>query len=383
LGPIVTVTLWAAFVCCLWSEGLTVTMTNSVVPLLAVVVGLILVFRNQTSYDRYYEGRKLVGSVMSNIRNLSRLVWISVALPPSETSIPENLKGKVQFTPATTASQLRKEKQELVRLCLGYAFAVKHYLRGEDGLDWDDYIDVLPASFLQLGHNDRTTSEVPSLGSSLVVPSSPRPSPIDDERETPDATKRIRVKRSKRSLSRRTTLLEGSHWHGGYSAIDVHADITMPLPLIIAHEISRALFTFKREGLLETVGPAGANAMQALVQGMVDHLSSMERIVNTPIPKSYSIHLKQCVTLYLFSLPFVLVKELGWATIPVVTVVAFTLMGIETIADVIEMPFGTDAADLPLDIYLHDLKEEILYMFHHLPEGGQGVTGYDDGEGDD
>jgi putative membrane protein len=157
----------------------------------------------------------------------------------------------------------------------------------------------------------------------------------------------------------------------------------MPLPLIIAHEISRSLFSLKREGLLETVGPAGANGLQQLVQGLIDHLSGMERIVNTPIPKSYSIHLKQCVTLYLFSLPFILVRELGWATVPIVTVVAFTLMGIESIADIIEMPFGTDSADLPLDIYLHDLKEEILYMFHHLPEGGQGMSGYDDGEGDD
>jgi len=83
--------------------------------------------------------------------------------------------------------------------------------------------------------------------------------------------------------------------------------------------------------------------------------------------------------MYLFSLPFVLVKELGWATVPVVTVVAFTFMGIESIADIIEMPFGTcfhpisrpslttectgnDSADLPLDTYLHDLKEEILYV---------------------
>lgn len=53
-----------------------------------------------------------------------------------------------------------------------------------------------------------------------------------------------------------------------------------------------------------------------------------------------SIHLKQCVTLYLFALPFTLVEELGWGTIPIVTVVAFTFMGIEGIADEIEMPFG-------------------------------------------
>jgi len=382
-GPIITVTLWAAFVCYLWSKGVSITMTNSVVPLLAVVVGLILVFRNQTSYDRYYEGRKIFGSVMSSIRNLSRLIWINVALPPTESTIPENLKGKVQFTPAITAGQLRKQKQDVIKLCLGYGFAVKHYLRGEDGLDWDDYLDILPASFFKLGYNDRTTSENRSLVAPSPDSSPASPNPIDDGRETPDATKRIRVKRSKPSLPRRSTLLEGSHWHGGYSAIDVHADITMPLPLIIAHEISRALFAFKREGLLETVGPAGINAMQTLVQGMVDHLTGMERIVNTPIPKSYSIHLKQCVTMYLFSLPFVLVKELGWATVPVVTVVAFTFMGIETIADIIEMPFGNDSADLPLDTYLHDLKEEILYMFYRLSEGGQGMSGYDDGEGDD
>jgi predicted membrane chloride channel (bestrophin family) len=52
------------------------------------------------------------------------------------------------------------------------------------------------------------------------------------------------------------------------------------------------------------------------------------------------IHLKQCVTLYLFSLPFTMVSELGWATVPIVTVVAFTFMGIEGIAEQIEMPFG-------------------------------------------
>lgn len=180
----------------------------------------------------------------SQIRNLSRLIWINVALPPTESSVPENLKGKVQFTPATTAGQLRKQKQDTVKLCLGFGFAVKHYLRGEDGLDWDDYLNVLPANFFKLGHNDRTTSEDLSLRSSLVAPSSNTSSAsasrVDVGRETPDATKRIRVKRSKPNLPRTSTLLEGSHWHGGYSAIDVHADITMPLPLMCAfpHRLS-------------------------------------------------------------------------------------------------------------------------------------------------
>lgn len=38
----------------------------------------------------------------------------------------------------------------------------------------------------------------------------------------------------------------------------------------------------------------------------------------------------------------------SWKMIPLVTLVAFTLMGIEGIADEIEMPFGRDQSDLPL-----------------------------------
>lgn len=77
---------------------------------------------------------------------------------------------------------------------------------------------------------------------------------------------------------------------------------------------------------------------------MVEMMTAMERVANTPIPRSYSIHLKQCVTLYLFVLPFTLIKELGWGMVPIVTVVAFTLMGIEGIADEIEMPFGSSTS---------------------------------------
>jgi putative membrane protein len=78
-----------------------------------------------------------------------------------------------------------------------------------------------------------------------------------------------------------------------------------------------------------------------------------------------------------------LVNDFGWGTVPVVTAIAFTFMGIEGIADEIEMPFGNDDRDLPLDRYCQDLKEEIYYMIDRLPEGSEGYHGYDDGEGDD
>ena len=43
-------------------------------------------------------------------------------------------------------------------------------------------------------------------------------------------------------------------------------------------------------------------------------------------------------------------NDLGWRTIPIVTVVAFTLMGIEGIADEIEMPFGEHIPEIILPL---------------------------------
>jgi putative membrane protein len=50
--------------------------------------------------------------------------------------------------------------------------------------------------------------------------------------------------------------------------------------------------------------------IEASIQQLVEMLTAMERVGNTPIPISYSIHLKQCVSLYLFTLPFTLVNDL-------------------------------------------------------------------------
>ncbi|KAI9456257.1 Bestrophin, RFP-TM, chloride channel-domain-containing protein [Lactarius psammicola] len=354
IGPVLTVTLFSAAVVYAYEKDQPVTLTNSVTPLLSVVA-----------------------------RNLARLIWIQVALPPTDDTT-----GK---TPSTdiTPLQLRRRKSNALKLILSFVYAIKHYLREEDGLDWEDYVGVLPASFV------RERSRLQSRRSSVLTfynsgtdnassscnsrSASPSRGASTDSTMTPAAaaTKRVRVKRSLDKIhTAKSPLLSGPR---GYSAIDFeqYTEVSMPFPLVVAHELTRMLFAFRKDGLLETVGPAGT------VSSLVDQLTCVERIANTPIPKSYGIHLKQCVTLYLFSLPFVLVKELGWATVPIVTIVSFTFMGIEGIAEQIEMPFGLDESDLPLDRYCSDLKEEINYIIENLPEGGIGGYGWDNGQGDD
>ncbi|KAI0747718.1 Bestrophin, RFP-TM, chloride channel-domain-containing protein [Daedaleopsis nitida] len=352
IGPVLTVTIFATAAAYAWSRGIDISLTNSVVPLLSVVVGLILVFR--TSYDRYWEGRKDFATMLSHVRNLSRLIWINVSVAPQDDAA----RGK--FPGATlTPAQLRRRKRPLPPPNKDYR-----------------YRDIAPGpgastngkstaytSYAATEHTTRRGSPE-GMGTGASTPGLEGSVEYDVERGRPsaDATKRIRVKRSKDRMKgpgqKSTTPLISSL----QNTIDFATDpdsLCTPLPMVIAHELSRSLFKFRRDGYLETVGPAGVNAMNTLIQGMIDMMSAMERVANTPIPRSYSIHLKQCVSLYLFSLPFTLIKDLGWGMVPLVTVVAFTLMGIEGIADEIEMPFGTDSCDLPLERYCEDLREEI------------------------
>ena len=54
-----------------------------------------------------------------------------------------------------------------------------------------------------------------------------------------------------------------------------------------------------------------------------------------------------------------MVHELGWATVPIVTVVSFTFMGIEGIAEQIEMPFGKR-------VYFHFMANTLAYSVQAL-----------------
>ncbi|KAG9041881.1 hypothetical protein FS842_002408, partial [Serendipita sp. 407] len=142
-GPVFTVTIFASFVAYLDNQGTRIQLTNNVVPLLSVVVGLILVFRNSTSYDRWAEGRRDFGTMTSAIRNLSRNVWISVNLPEKEEdalkymrSISTQSQSQHPTSSSTAqhiasarnlwiADHLRNEKIRFMKLLVAFAIATK------------------------------------------------------------------------------------------------------------------------------------------------------------------------------------------------------------------------------------------------------------------
>jgi ion channel-forming bestrophin family protein len=82
-----------------------------------LVLGLLLVFRTNTAYDRFWEGRKAWGTLVVNLRNLSREIQIGIA---------------------AATDQDQTEKKQALLLLVVFAIATKLHLRQqaiEDELD--------------------------------------------------------------------------------------------------------------------------------------------------------------------------------------------------------------------------------------------------------
>ena len=60
----------------------------------SIVLGLLLVFRTNTAYERFWEGRKAWGTIVNNIRNLSRSIWVAIAEERTATSEREGANFK-------------------------------------------------------------------------------------------------------------------------------------------------------------------------------------------------------------------------------------------------------------------------------------------------
>jgi len=99
--------------------------------------------------------------------------------------------------------------------------------------------------------------------------------------------------------------------------------------------------------------------MNELVNIIIDVLGGCERILRTPIPLAYAIHLKHLLLLYCLLLPFEMVKDFGWGLGLVIGIISFTLFGVEAIGLEIENPFGRDPNDLPLDTICQTIKRNI------------------------
>lgn len=167
------------------------------------------------------------------------MIWVHVALPPDENGAT-NTRARFPNSRLTHA-EVKRQKIETLRYCLGFVYAVKHYLRGEDGADYGDLAGVLPPHFSLRGDLGYTTNRShPSVLPYAAMQGSASDPSISDRRSV-DATKRVKRKRSKKNTDSQaytpgptTPLLSDS-----YQTVEFHpyADhISMPLPLMFVFQ---------------------------------------------------------------------------------------------------------------------------------------------------
>ncbi|MDE5068278.1 MAG: bestrophin family ion channel [Trichodesmium sp. St16_bin4-tuft] len=257
--------IFSAIITILYKIGLTSIhqpILVSVMP--SVVLGLLLVFRTNTSYDRFWEGRKATGGIIIYCRALSRQIWVN---------IPEK-------TPEDT-----EEKIAVIRLLAGFLIGTKLHLRNES-LDLKIRSIISENQYLEL----KEVNHIP-----------------------------MRI----------------AKWIGDY---------------------------FRKVYDLNYIDSIQLSTYNQILDSMVKDETACERILNTPIPLAYVVHLKHLLFLHCFALPFQMVAKLSWITILVVGIISFTLLGIEAIGLEIENPFGYDPNDLPLD----NMCEKLLLELEEL-----------------
>ena len=227
----------------------------------SIVLALLLVFRTNTAYERFWEGRKLWGSTVNTIRNLAWEIWVAVdEVEPGD----------------------RERKITALRLLPAFAISEKLSLRYE---------------------------------------------PASEELQPWISPSQYRVLQNLKNMP-----LEITHWLGEY----------------LQQEYKRGLLTNYQLASIHT-----------LMNKLMDNVGGCERILKTPIPPAYVIHLNQLVLIYCLILPFQFVKDLGWWTGILVALVSFALFGIEEIGVEIENPFGYDHNDLPLDGICQNIQNNI------------------------
>lgn len=224
---------------------------------LGLVLGLLLVFRTNTAYDRWWEGRRLLGSLLNESRNLSLKLNAYLA--------PDDIENRDFFA----------------KYISNFGIALKEHLR--TGVD-----------FSELNMQEQHKAYLTSV------------------KHVPNAIVALIYER--------------------LNNLYINGILTNEQIIIIDRQM--VAFT--------------------------EILGSCERVKSSPIPASYSTHLKMFMFFYILILPFGIMHDMQYWAVPIMVMVFYAFVGLEIIGEEIEDPFGLDPNDLPSDAISYKIRENVI-----------------------
>ncbi len=105
-------------------------------------------------------------------------------------------------------------------------------------------------------------------------------------------------------------------------------------------------------------------AMDQELLRFLDVCGGCERILNTRIVKSYRVFARQCVIIFLATLPWGIAHDFRIWTLPLTIISAYFMLGLETVAEHVEEPFGYDEDDLDLEALCETIENSVKDIFH-------------------
>ena len=140
-------------------------------------------------------------------------------------------------------------------------------------------------------------------------------------------------------------------------------------PLAVAVKIGDLLRTGREMGMDRA---AFLQADEDLV-ALLDYIGGCERILKTPLPRSYAIQIRRFIVIFLLSLPFALLTRVGSLTPLATMLAAYPLLALDKIGDDIQDPFSPRNLDfLPLDAIARSIQDDLMDLARRVP--GQGRT---------
>jgi len=133
------------------------------------------------------------------------------------------------------------------------------------------------------------------------------------------------------------------------------------IPSLIVSRIYQKLSIWKSSGWIDG---DELRVLDVELARYLDICGACERIQRTPIVRSYRFFTRQCVLLLLLTFPWALSNDFGWWTIPMTMLTAYFMIGLETVAEHVEEPFGRDEDDLDLDGMCHTIENSIQQIIN-------------------
>lgn len=134
----------------------------------------------------------------------------------------------------------------------------------------------------------------------------------------------------------------------------------------VPQEITRQLFELANQG--KNDDKIDGHQLQVLdsdLLRLMDICGACERILKTRIVKSYRVFARQCVLIFLATLPWGVVHDFRIWTIPLTIIMAYFMLGLEVVAEHVEEPFGYDDDDLDLESLCQTIHETVDEVFAH------------------